>query len=74
MCIRDSPSVILTIEKQPGANTVTLTDDIEKALAELQSALPSDVQLNTKVFQQKSFIVNAPVSYTHLTLPTSDLV
>ncbi len=59
------PSVILTIEKQPGANTVTLTDDIEKALAELQSALPSDVQLNTKVFQQKSFIVNALTNVEH---------
>jgi Cu/Ag efflux pump CusA len=59
------PSVILTIEKQPGANTVTLTDDIEKALAELQSALPSDVQLNTKVFQQKSFIVHALTNVEH---------
>lgn len=53
------PAVIITVEKQPGANTVTLTEDIEKALAELQPSLPPDVRLNTKVFQQKNFIVNS---------------
>ncbi len=53
------PAVILTIEKQPGANTVTLTDDIEKALAALQPSLPPDVRINAKVFQQKNFITHA---------------
>jgi HME family heavy-metal exporter len=53
------PAVILTVEKQPGAGTVTLTDNIEKALAELQPSLPPDVRLNAKVFQQKSFIQNS---------------
>ncbi len=53
------PAVILTVEKQPGASTVALTDDIEKAVAELQPALPHDVRLNTKVFQQKNFIVHS---------------
>jgi CzcA family heavy metal efflux pump len=53
------PAVILTVEKQPGASTVTLTDDIEKAVEELKPALPHDVRLNTKVFQQKNFIVHS---------------
>ena len=53
------PAVILTVEKQPGASTVTLTDDIERALAELQPSLPPDVRLNPKVFQQKNFIQNS---------------
>lgn len=53
------PAVILTVEKQPGASTIGLTDDIEKALAELQPALPHDVRLNAKVFQQKNFIVHS---------------
>jgi HME family heavy-metal exporter len=53
------PAVILTVEKQPGASTVKLTDDIEKALAELQPSLPPDVRLNPKVFQQKNFIEHA---------------
>ncbi len=58
-------SVILTVEKQPGANTVTLTDDIEKALVELQPSLPPDVRLNAKVFQQKSFIQNSLTNVEH---------
>jgi CzcA family heavy metal efflux pump len=53
------PAVILTVEKQPGANTVELTDEIEKALVELQTTLPGDVKLNPHIFQQKSFIVNS---------------
>jgi CzcA family heavy metal efflux pump len=57
--INANPAVILTVEKQPGTNTVSLTDDIEKALVDLQSTLPSDVKLNPHIFQQKSFIVNS---------------
>lgn len=57
--INGKPAVILAIEKQPGANTVALTDEIEKACADLQMSLPSDVKLNPKIFQQKSFITNS---------------
>lgn len=53
------PSVILTVEKQPGANTVQLTEEIEKALLEIQGTLPADVKLNGHIFQQKNFIENA---------------
>lgn len=63
--VNAKPSVILTVEKQPGTNTVSLTDDIEQALAELQPALPSDVRINTKVFQQKNFIVNSLTNVEH---------
>lgn len=59
------PAVILTVEKQPGASTINLTDEIEKALAELQPSLPSDVRLNTKVFQQKNFIVHSLTNVEH---------
>jgi HME family heavy-metal exporter len=52
-------AVILTVEKQPGANTVALTNEVEKALAELQPALPPGVTLDGKVFQQKNFIQNS---------------
>lgn len=50
------PAVILGIEKQPTANTVTLTEEIEKALKEIQGSLPPDVKINTEVFKQKNFI------------------
>lgn len=63
--VNAKPAVILTVEKQPGANTVTLTDDIEKALEELKPSLPADVRLNARVFQQKNFIQNALTNVEH---------
>lgn len=57
--INGKPAVILTVEKQPGASTIDLTNEVEKALIELQQTLPKDVILNSKIFQQKSFIVNS---------------
>ncbi len=54
--INGKPAVILTVEKQPAFSTVALTDEVEKALAELQPSLPKDVKLNPKIFQQKNFI------------------
>lgn len=57
--INGKPAVIMAVEKQPGANTVALTNEIEKACVELQQALPKDVRLNPKIFQQKNFIENS---------------
>ncbi|WP_462222555.1 efflux RND transporter permease subunit [Ferruginibacter sp.] len=57
--LNGKPAVILNIEKQPGANTVGLTDEILKAIAELQTSLPKDVKIQTNVFNQKDFIVNS---------------
>jgi CzcA family heavy metal efflux pump len=59
------PAVILSIEKQPTASTVTLTDDILEAISEIQATLPSDVKIHTDVFQQKSFIVNSITNVEH---------
>lgn len=53
------PAVILTIEKQPGANTIALTKEVEKALEEIRCTLPADVKVNPGIFQQRSFIVNS---------------
>ncbi len=57
--LNGKPAVILNIEKQPGANTVKLTDEILKAIEELRKSLPKDVKIQTDVFQQKDFIVNS---------------
>ena len=54
--VNGRPAVILSIEKQPGAATVGLTQAVEKALLELQPALPKDVQVNTRLFKQADFI------------------
>ena len=57
--LNGKPAVILNIEKQPGANTVTLTNDVLKAIEEIQVSLPKDVKIHTDVFKQKDFIVNS---------------
>ncbi|NVO86279.1 efflux RND transporter permease subunit [Hymenobacter terrestris] len=54
--VNGQPAVILSIEKQPGAATVGLTEAVEKALVELQPSLPPDVKVNTRLFKQSEFI------------------
>ena len=63
--INGKPAVILTVEKQPGANTITLNDEVEKALKELEISMPPDVKLNPNIFQQKHFIVNSLTNVEH---------
>ncbi len=53
------PCVFLIVTKQPQANTLTATRDVEAALAELKRALPADVLMDTGMFRQASFIENA---------------
>src|SRR5438093_13502037 len=51
--------VVATIQKQPSANTLDVTDQIEAALAALKPTLPEDVTIETKAFQQAAFINRA---------------
>lgn len=50
------PGVVVTIVKQPHANTRKLTDEVKAALREVEAGLPADVVVNTDLFQLKSFI------------------
>jgi CzcA family heavy metal efflux pump len=50
------PAVILAIQKQPGANTLELTERLDTVFAELQRSLPKDMVLETRVFRQADFI------------------
>lgn len=50
------PGVIMSIQKQPGASTIELTHEIEKALKELKKTIPSYVDLNPDLFKQANFI------------------
>lgn len=53
------PAVILSVQKQPGADTIDLTKKVEAALADLQSALPADVTVHPHLFRQATFIDTA---------------
>jgi len=50
------PAVILSISKQPNINTLNVTENIERNLADVQTSLPADVKLDTKIFRQADFI------------------
>jgi len=50
------PSVVVTIQKQPGADTVTITRAIEKAINEIRSSIPKGIEINPDVFKQANFI------------------
>lgn len=51
-----SPAIIISISKQPHANTLDVTKRIEENLSVLQKTLPADVRLDTKIFRQADFI------------------
>mgnify|MGYP002628898841 CR=1 FL=1 len=50
------PAIIISISKQPNANTLDVTKRIEENLAILHKTLPPDVILDTKIFCQADFI------------------
>lgn len=53
---RGKPAVLLTVTKQPGANTLQLTRDIEKVLSDIRHNLPGDIHFSTDSFRQSRFI------------------
>ena len=50
------PAVILSIQKQPAADTLALTRTIEAALSEMQKSLPPGMNQPMVTFRQASFI------------------
>jgi len=50
------PAVIVSIQKQPGADTVDLTARIEQALSDIQRTLPEGVSATNLQFRQATFI------------------
>src|SRR5881396_1809967 len=51
--------VVATIQKQPNANTLDVTRDVEEALGGIKGTLPDDVTIDTKAFEQAAFINRA---------------
>lgn len=54
--ISGQPGVLLTVTKQPATSTLELTQQLDTAMAELQSSLPVDVKVNTQLYRQQKFI------------------
>lgn len=50
------PAVIMSIQKQPGASTLELTERVDQAIRELQATMPGDVEINSQLFRQANFI------------------
>ena len=57
--VNGSPAVIVSVQKQPGANTVELTAEIDAALTELERSFPKGLVLHRDLFKQSHFIESA---------------
>ncbi|MER3427515.1 MAG: CusA/CzcA family heavy metal efflux RND transporter [Pyrinomonas sp.] len=51
-----APAVIMSVQKQPGASTIELTEKIDDAIREIQATLPPDIEINLRLFRQANFI------------------
>ena len=49
-------AVILGIQKQPGTNTLALTERLDEVMADIQASLPEGMRLDTHIFRQADFI------------------
>ena len=54
--VNGKPAVIMSIQKQPGASTIDLTQAVDKALSEMKTSLPDGLIVNADLFKQSSFI------------------
>ena len=68
------PAVILGIQKQPGADTIQLTRQIENALDTMKTSLPAGMEAPRITFRQASFIESSIGNLEHKLLLASMLV
>src|SRR5690606_31066712 len=62
-------AVVLSVQKQPGANTLELTKRIDHTLERVAAALPAGVTIEKENFRQADFIT---VALTNVTLALRD--
>lgn len=49
-------AVVLGIQKQPGVNTLALTETLDTVMSEIERGLPAGMQIKTDAFRQANFI------------------
>jgi Cu/Ag efflux pump CusA len=54
--LRGGTAVMLTVQKQPDADTIALDKRIDLVLESLRRELPADVKIETEIFRQSDFI------------------
>jgi CzcA family heavy metal efflux pump len=62
--INDGPGLLLIVEKQPRANTLEVTHQVEAALEALRPGL-ADVELDATIFRPATFIERSLSNLTH---------
>jgi CzcA family heavy metal efflux pump len=50
------PAVIVSVEKQPAVDTITLSAEVERAMTELNQTMLPGIKVDTVVFRQANFI------------------
>ena len=53
---RGEPAVLMTVTKQPNASTIELTAKLDKAVEDLKTQIPADINVATDIFRQQKFI------------------
>ncbi len=57
--VNGEPGVILSVQKQPRIDTISLTENIIRVLDDVQRSLPPDMKIDYGIFQQAGFIKTA---------------
>ena len=54
--VNGKPAVILSVNKQPGTDTVKISKEIQEKLKAMNKSLPDGVSIEAKIFRQSEFI------------------
>lgn len=57
--VNGAPAVVIAVMKQPTANTLTLTAEVDRVLDGIRSTLPKGLVIHSELFRQERFITAA---------------
>lgn len=72
--ISAQPGVVLGIQKQPGVNTLALTEELDSVLDDIEASLPAGVRLERRLLRQADFIETGVENVSHALRDGSILV